>query len=353
MASSKEVATMDRQLQARPRIWAVGGGKGGVGKTGVASSIAVALARSGFQCVAVDADFGAANLHIVLGVPEPRWSLRQFLTGDAPTLEEIASDTPVPGLRLVSGSRAAVDAANLCHPRRQKLLRHLRKLDVDDVVVDLAAGSSFNVTDFFASADLPLAVVTPEPTAIENTYHFIKASWFRSMRPAVQRPEVREAMRLALGRGGGTLSPQFLIEAVGEVDPSAATVLRRSAEAFRPGLVVNRATSAAEREIGEHIAEGCRRSLGVRVRAVGGLQLDRAVVRSVESRRPVMESFPDSTFAKNIYTMMEQMLLPDSDQIEQSASERRGGIRRALGLDRGWVEKHRQIRHLADLAGAD
>ena len=66
-----------------------------------------------------------------------------------------------------------------------------------------------------------------------------------------------------------------------------------------------------------------------------------------------MESFPDSTFAKNIYTMMEQMLLPDSDQIEQSASEGRGGIRRALGLDRGWVEKHRQIRHLADLAGAD
>ena len=62
-----------------PRIWAVGGGKGGVGKTVVASSLAVALARSGVRCVAVDADFGAANLHTLLGVPEPRWVLRHFL----------------------------------------------------------------------------------------------------------------------------------------------------------------------------------------------------------------------------------------------------------------------------------
>jgi flagellar biosynthesis protein FlhG len=347
------VATMNQQLQARPRIWAVGGGKGGVGKTGVASSVAVVLAQSGFRCVAVDADFGAANLHSMLGVPEPRGSLRQFLAGEAPTLEEIACDTPIPGLRLVSGSRAAVNAANLSHPRRQKLLRHLRKLDADDVVVDLGAGSSFNVIDFFAAADLPLAVVTPEPTAIENTYHFIKASWFRAMRPAVQRPEVREAVRFALGQTPHTIPPHLLIEAVREVDASAAAALRRSVEAFRPGLVVNRATSAPERALGEHIAAGCRKSLGARVRAVGGLAHDKAVAHAVERCQPVLESFPDSTFAKDVYAMAEQMLLPDSAQREHPTSEGRGRIRRALGFDREWVEKHRRIRHLADLAGAD
>jgi flagellar biosynthesis protein FlhG len=344
---------MDQQLQARPRIWAVGGGKGGVGKTGVASSIAVALARSGFQCVAVDADFGAANLHSLLGVPEPRLSLRQFLAGEAPTLDEIACDTPVPGLRLVSGSRATVDAANLSHPRRQKLLRHLRKLDTDEVVLDLGAGSSFNVIDFFASADLPLAVVTPEPTAIDNTYHFIKASWFRAMRPAVQRPEVREAVRFALGQTQHALPPHLLIEAVREVDASAAAALKRSADAFRPGLAVNRATSVAERALGEHIAAGCRESLGARVRAVGALAHDKAVAHAVEHCQPVLESFPNSTFANDIYAMAEQMLLPDSAQLEHPTFEGRGRIRRVLGMDRRWGEKHRQIRHLADLAGAD
>jgi flagellar biosynthesis protein FlhG len=331
----------------------VGGGKGGVGKTGVASSIAVALARSGFRCVAVDADFGAANLHSMLGVPEPRFSLREFLGGDAPTLEEIACETPVPGLRLVSGSRASVNAASLNHPRRQKLLRHLRKLDADDVVVDLGAGSGFNVIDYFASADLPLAVVTPEPTAIDNTYHFIKASWFRAMRPAVQRPEVREAVRFALGQMRPGLPPALMIEAVGEVDASAAAALRRCAEAFRPGLVMNRARSAAERALGEHIATACRNSLGARVRAVGALAQDKAVIDAVERCQPVLESFPHSTFANDIYGVVERMLLPDSAQPEHSTSMGRGRIRRMLGLERQWSEKHRRIRHLADLAGAD
>lgn len=348
-----EVVTMDQQLRARPRFWAVGGGKGGVGKTGVASSIAVALAHSGFRCVAVDADFGAANLHSMLGVPEPRLSLRQFLGGEAPTLDEIACDTPVSGLRLVSGSRAAVDAANLGHPRRQKLLRHLRKLDADDVVVDLGAGSSFNVIDFFASADLPLAVVTPEPTAIDNTYHFIKASWFRAMRPAAQRPEVREALRFALGQSRSALPPHLLIDAVREVDASAAAALRRSADAFRPGLVVNRATSSEERALGEHIASGCRESLGARVRAVGGLAHDKAVTHAVERCQPVLESFPDSAFADDVYAMVERVLLPDSAQPENPTFKGRGRVRTALGMDRQWGEKHRRIRHLADLAGAD
>jgi flagellar biosynthesis protein FlhG len=196
--------------------------------------------------------------------------------------------------------------------------------------------------------------VTPEPTAIENTYHFIKASWFRAMRPAVQRPEVREAVRFVLGQTRSPLPPYLLIDAVREVDASAADALRRSAEAFRPGLVVNRATSAAERALGEHIATGCRKSLGARVRAVGGLAQDKAVVLAVERCQPVLEGFPDSTYANDVYAVLEQMLLPDSEQQpEHPISEGRGRVRRALRLDRRWVQKHRRIRHLADLAGAD
>ena len=51
-----------------PRIWAVGGGKGGVGKSVITSNLAVAFARRGERCVVVDADLGGANLHTMLGV---------------------------------------------------------------------------------------------------------------------------------------------------------------------------------------------------------------------------------------------------------------------------------------------
>jgi flagellar biosynthesis protein FlhG len=343
---------MSIQDVAQPRIWAVGGGKGGVGKTAVASSLAIALAQSGFRCVAVDADFGAANLHSMLGVPEPQQSLRQFLGGAVANLDDIACETPISGLRLVSGCRARVDAANLDHPRRQKLLRHLRRLDADEVVIDLAAGSSLNVLDFFISADLPLAVVTPEPTAIENTYHFIKASWFRTMRPSAQRPEVREALRMALG-SRQDLPPRLLIEAVNEIDPAAATALRQAADAFRPGLVVNRATSSAQRALGEQIAEGCEELLGARVRAVGGLDADRAVALAVERRQPVLEGFPNSAFAGDIYALAERMLAPEPPPRKRHTSERLSQIRSTLGLDRARVKKRHEIRRLAQVAAAD
>ena len=343
-----------KQAQRRPRVWAVGGGKGGVGKTAVASSLAVALARSGFRCIAVDADFGAANLHTMLGVPDPRWSIRHFLGREISTLEEVACDTRVPGLRLVSGSRARVDAANLDHPRRQKLIRHLFRLDADEVVIDLAAGSSFNVLDFFVAADLPLAVVTPEPTAIENTYHFIKASWFRAMRPAAHRRAVREALRFVLGGGRDRrpLPPNLLLDAVAEIDESAGAALRRAADAFRPGLVVNRASSSAERVLGEHIAAGCYEALGARVRAVGGLGRDQSVARAVERCQPVLELFPSSGFAGDVFAMAERMLAPVEPQPELRPSQGAGRLRRALGLDRARAEKQQRIRHLAELASA-
>jgi flagellar biosynthesis protein FlhG len=346
---------MSTQVETRPRIWAVAGGKGGVGKTAVSSSIAVALARSGFTCVAVDADFGAANLHSMLGMLEPRRSLREFLGGQVGTLDEISCETEIPKLKLVSGSRARVDAANLDHPRRQKLLRHLRKLDADHVIIDLGAGSSFNVLDLFTSADLPLAVVTPEPTSIENTYHFIKAAWFRAMRPAAQRPEVREALRMVLGgpRRQGSLPPRFLIEAVSELDASAGAALQLTADRFTPALVVNRAMSGVELVLGENIAAGCDEALGARVRAMGGLAHDKAVPRAVDRRKPVLEIYPDSEFAHDIYSLTERMLASASLPLERTVTARPGRIRRALGLDPAGFKKHEEIRQLAELAGSD
>jgi flagellar biosynthesis protein FlhG len=325
-----------------------------VGKTVVASSLAVALARSGVRCVAVDADFGAANLHTLLGVPEPRWVLRHFLGGEVRDLGEIACATSVPNLRLISGARAPVYAANLGHPQRQKLLRHLRRLDADDVILDLGAGSSFNALDFFVSAHLNLVVVTPESTAIENAYHFIKAAWFRVMRPAALRPEVRETLRLVLGarRNQKSLPPRELLDVVSQVDVHAGSQLRRLTEAFRPALVMNRVTSSAERALADHVAQGCRDGLRANVRSVGGLRQDKAVPRAVDRGHPVLERFPDSRFADDIYLMAELVLLPPQAVRTERRRSATDQVQRAFGLRQRPVEKQRQIRHLAALASA-
>jgi flagellar biosynthesis protein FlhG len=349
--------TPGADARRRPRIWAVGGGKGGVGKTLVASSLAVALARSGMRCVAIDADFGAANLHTVLGISEPRLLLRHFLDGQVASLDEIACQTKVPKLRLLSGARGPAYAANLDHPRRQKLLRHLRKLDTDEVVIDLGAGSGFNALDFFVEADLNLAVVTPQATAIENAYHFVKAAWFRTLRPAAARPEVREVLMLVLGgrKDRGCIPPHKLIEVVSEVDRRAAAQLQHATDSFRPAIVVNCVSTTAQRMLADQIANSCLAAIGANARSVGSLSQDSAVPRALECGQPLLERFPTSRFAYDIYAMAERLLLPPPEP-EQVLSQRRlplGRLRNALGLDREWIEKQSRVHRMAELAAGE
>ncbi len=50
-----------------PLIISVGSGKGGVGKTVVASNLALMLARSGRRVVLADLDVGGADVHVMFG----------------------------------------------------------------------------------------------------------------------------------------------------------------------------------------------------------------------------------------------------------------------------------------------
>jgi MinD-like ATPase involved in chromosome partitioning or flagellar assembly len=146
--------------------------------------------------------------------------------------------------------------------------------------------------------------------------------------------------------------PKLLIEAVREVDPTAAKALQLTADAFRPSLIVNRAASAADRSLGNHIATGCVDALGARVRSVGSLALDPAVPRSVERRQATLELFPNSEFADDIYAIADRILLPES---AAPANDTSGGVeilRKAFGLSPVGHDKHEQIRRLADISSA-
>jgi len=139
-------------IPKEPRIWAIGGGKGGVGKSVIATNLAATLSRAGNRVVLVDADLGGANLHTLLGVPNPKTNLSDFISKKVPNLSDVMTPTLVENLWLVSGARALVDMANPNFSQKGKILRHINTLDADHVVLDLGAGSAFNVLDFFLVA---------------------------------------------------------------------------------------------------------------------------------------------------------------------------------------------------------
>ena len=316
----------------RPRILAIGGGKGGVGKSVVSANLAAALATDGRRCVIIDADLGGANLHTLLGVTRPRYSLSHLLAGDVSSLADVVVPTSVPNLWLVSGNQALLEMANLAHGQKTRLVRQIQRLDVDDVVLDLGAGSAFNVLDFFLLAQRGLVVTTPEPTAIENAEYFLRAAFYRSLRDAARRPDVAAAIkRLRLnGRGRRVNSAEELIALVRAIDPPAAKPLEDRAQAFAPLLVVNQVRSAEQRSAGARIVASCRERIGVEIELAGYLESDPNVAAAVERRQPALQAFPLSRFSRQIEALAKRLERGGAAARER-AQQRDGRASRAGG----------------------
>ena len=269
------------------RIWSIGGGKGGIGKSLLAASLGAHLARMGKRVVLVDADLGGANLHTCLGLSGPPLTLGDFITRRVERIEDVAVETGRPGLSLISGASDFLSAANINYAQKVRVLNRIKGLAVDVVLMDLGAGTAYNIIDFFLASDVSLLVVVPEPTSIENGYRFIKSALYRRLRRAAVGEDVRRIVDCALDarNPSGIRTPLDLMTAVEREDPAAADVLRRELHAYQPRFIVNQVRGEADAAIGHQLVTACARHLGIRATYAGSVRYDDAVWRAVRQRR--------------------------------------------------------------------
>ena len=308
-------------LAGTPRIWAVGGGKGGVGKSVVTSSLAAAMAGLGRRVAVIDADLGAANLHTLLGASRPRVTLSHFLSGEVDSLAEVMVQTSVPHLWLVSGHQALLEMANPKQREKEALHRQIQMLEVDEVLLDLGAGSAFNVLDLFLLAQRGIVVVTPEPTAIENAEHFLRAAVYRSLRHVARRPDVNAAIAQLRDKHHKrrVRSAQELIALVREIDPTAAKPLEERAKAFAPMLIVNQVQSAENRRTGPELVVSCRDRHGLTIELAASIDSDPSVRAAVEQRQPAVQAFPLCRFSRQIEGLARRLLHLTAEPPRESA----------------------------------
>jgi flagellar biosynthesis protein FlhG len=301
---------------ARPRrqVWSVGGGKGGIGKSLLTAALGYQLARVGRKVVLVDADLGGANLHTCLGLAGPSLTLGDFICRRAERIEDVLVETGVPGLRLISGACDFLGAANIKYAQKVRVLNRIRALDVDIILMDLGAGTSFNIIDFFLVSDVGILTVVPEPTSIENGYRFIKSALYRRLRGAADSDTVRSIVDSALDQKNplGIRTPLDLLAAVEREDPASVPALKQQMASFHPRFVVNQVRDPSDVSIGHQLVTACARHLGVKATYAGYVPFDDTVWRCVRQRRLFASAMPDCPSAQKVRELTRALMQGES-----------------------------------------
>lgn len=155
------------------KVISVSSGKGGVGKTNVATNIAVALAAMDRNVMLLDADVSLANVDVLLGL-QPRFNLAQVVSGDI-DLESAVIEGPR-GLQIVPASSGTFSMTTLPAASHATIINAFDGLmrQPEILVVDTAAGISESVARYVQAANECVVVVCDEPSSITDAYALIK-----------------------------------------------------------------------------------------------------------------------------------------------------------------------------------
>jgi flagellar biosynthesis protein FlhG len=299
----------------QPHIWAVGGGKGGVGKSFIAANLGLALGKQKKRVVLVDLDLGGANLHTCLGISGSGRTLSDYLTGEISDINDLVSKTEMEHVGMISGAADNLQVANLKYFQKAKLLRNLKSINADYVILDLGAGTAFNTLDFFVQADRGLISVTPDPTAIENTYRFLKCVFMRKLHSAPV--ETKMLMNRVLTQrqqdGEKTRSLAAFLSIMDELHPEYAPELRDTLSSLQLHLIVNQVLEPRDTELGHAMQMTCNKYFASEVDYLGYLHHDRLVLQSLRQRNPFITAHPQSRNAVHMEHMASSLISLDEN----------------------------------------
>ena len=291
------------------KIWAIGGGKGGVGKSLMTANISICLALMGHRVVAIDLDLGGANLHTCLGIPIPEKTLSDYFSKKVTDLAQLQTATLIDNLTIISGAKDGLGSANMKQFQKTKILSTLGKLEGDYILLDLGAGTAANTLDFFIAADKGILTVLPEPTSIENTYRFIKSVYHRKVKRLESLLEIGPLIDRVMNTSKGEhTSPVDFIEELIRINPRIGHRFKNEMEHFRPELIVNQTRTKADIDIGFSMSMICKRYFGIELNYVGHLEYDASVWQSVKKRRPLLMEYPHSELVNNFDHIVHRLL---------------------------------------------
>ena len=306
------------------QIVPVAGGKGGVGKSLVATNLAIGLGQAGKRVVLADLDLGGSNLHLMLGVNLSGTGIGSFITSDKKSFADILVETEYENVSFIAGDNEIPGIANLTTSQKRMLITRLRALDTEYLVLDLGAGSSFNVMDFFLMSGRGLIVTAPTPTATVNAYVFLKNVMFRILSNSFKKKSAAAAYLESLRKDG---SPELqrvyipaVIDKVRKIDPESHAAYIANAGRFLPRLVMNMVEDPRDADKANRLRRSCQQYLGIDLEFYGVIYRDDLQDIALGSKLPIIVYKPNSVLAQGIYRIADKMI-EDYASGEQSDRE--------------------------------
>ena len=255
---------VEKEETKKARVITVTSGKGGVGKTNVTVNLAVALSEMGLRVVILDADFGLANIDLIYGVV-PKYTIAELISGEK-NVYEVLSDGPN-NVKFIAGGSGIESLTELNQAQIDKFIENISLLDriFDIILIDTGAGISESVMSFVMAADEVILVTTPEPTSMMDAYALIKMVAGRDKNKEIK-------------------------------------------------IVVNRAENINEANaISERLTTVSERFLNIKLKTLGYILFDEAVIKSVKQQQPFLTYYPRSHAAKMMREISRKMTEYNND----------------------------------------
>jgi len=285
----------------------IASGKGGVGKSVVASNLGLLLARHGKRVVLVDLDIGGANLHILFGQLQPVKSLSDFLSKKVQSLEEVAQEVEWgSGLRLIAGTGQTLATANLLYAKKQRLIRHLQRLDADIVLLDCPPGTSYQSLDFFLQGSAQIVVANPDPTSVIELYRFLKLAALRKVLTQVVAPDQDDIKASLMENEFSSIAE--VLEAIGDDVHGTREAAEHMLQEFNPLFVLNRVTPNSKLTIA-YLQQMVGKFIGGDLVMLGEIPADESVEQSIRNFQPVVDLAPNCPASKELDQIMHRLLL--------------------------------------------
>ncbi len=299
--------------QTNKKIIAVGGAKGGVGKSMLSANLAVGLALLGQKVVLADLDLGGADVHLYTGVKSLAKTWNDFLDKNVDSIKDILTPTAFKGLSLIGGDSSKLGSANLPYSQKLKIVRHLKELETDYLVVDLGGNTTYNGLDFFLLADQKIVVSGTEPASVLDSYSFVKVVFNRFLERFFS--EHKSLKDLAAQIIDGSLeklknySLDFIYQEVRARNPQASVQLKKQFDQFRLSIVLNMTESSKDVRIAESMQKLVKDKCFLDIGILGTIPFDKLVRKAARGFTPIVVENPKCQASRNIHQMLAAIIL--------------------------------------------